>query len=77
MSLSVSDGDGKWRDLSFSHPPKARSKWRPGESRLDKTLLRIVDINDPAFSLVLTKRALSDLIVRLEIEEQEMVDDGE
>ena len=75
MILPVDD-EGRCRELAFSHPPKDRALWKPGESRIDKTVLDITDIRDEAFRLRLTKSEVSDLELMLEMRLGDM-DDGE
>jgi hypothetical protein len=76
MILCVNDG-GKCRELAFSHPPKPQSEWRPGQSRLDKSVLDIADLRDKTFRLRLTKSEAADLELMLELQQGDMTDDGE
>lgn len=73
MILAVDD-EGRCRELAFSHPPKERRLWRPGESRLDKTVVDIRDIRDGTWHLRLTKREAADLELMLELEQGDMDD---
>ena len=74
MILAVDD-EGRCRELAFSHPPKHQKHWKPGESRLDKTVVDIADLRDKAFHLRLTKREAEDLILHLEMETGDMDDE--
>jgi hypothetical protein len=73
MILCVND-EGRFRELTFSHPPKNQRDWRPGQSRLDKRYVYVKDRLDEKFHLRLTKSEALDMILHLEIETGDMDD---
>lgn len=64
------------RELVFIHPPKPRSSWRPGESRIERAIVDVVDLRDRGFHLRLTRQEAEDIILMLELRTSEMADSG-
>lgn len=64
------------RELVFIHPPKPREEWRPGESRIEKAVVDVMDLHDKRFHLRLTRQEAEDVILMLELKTSEMTGSG-